>query len=136
QNWINETSAITANDLFGTAFSDPTTAFICGEAGTILKTVIDISSTPDQTIQAFQCVAFPNPATDQLFLKLELQQTENITIQITDVAGKIMTSRQLEMVAGLQVISLQEELAVLTQGLYFVSVKTQTQQKSMAIVRY
>jgi photosystem II stability/assembly factor-like uncharacterized protein len=135
QNWINETSAITSNDLSGIAFSAPATAFICGEAGTILKSIIDISAVSFLPITTFQFSVFPNPATDHLFLQIELKQAEIITIQVTDLAGKIVAQRQTQLTTGNQIISLQYELLVLTEGLYFISVQTTTEQKTLAFVR-
>ncbi|HKK39695.1 MAG TPA: M43 family zinc metalloprotease [Cryomorphaceae bacterium] len=63
---------------------------------------------------------FPNPATDNVRLRLELSKNQNVRIDVVDAAGRIVRSPfQGLMTAGTQNIQIQLDYS-LTPGMYFV----------------
>lgn len=57
--------------------------------GEVLTHIEDISKL--ETLRAF-----PNPASDQVFLEYDLVQTANVTINIFDHLGKLVVSKNRE----------------------------------------
>ncbi len=76
---------------------------------------------------------YPNPFSDNLFIKINLSQTQNTSIKITDVLGREVYNYQ----NSLQNISLElnKELSDLAKGAYFVHIITEKSQKIVKIVK-
>jgi hypothetical protein len=57
-----------------------------------------------------QAVVLPNPTTANASLRFDLQNTADVTVVVTDVAGKIMQSNTMnQLSAGAQEITLSAE---------------------------
>ncbi|MCF8239001.1 MAG: Omp28-related outer membrane protein [Saprospiraceae bacterium] len=75
---------------------------------------------------------FPNPATTEAFLRLQLEQAQPVSVQISDVLGRIMASRDYGVQTGDQV------LPVLIQdwpaGMYQMMITVGTETVSRPLV--
>ena len=73
---------------------------------------------------------FPNPSSNQINIQLELNQTSDVTIDITDITGKIVALVTNEKQSGL--IKKQFNTSSLINGNYIIRLtanqKTITQQ--------
>jgi hypothetical protein len=68
-----------------------------------------VLSVSEQT-EIAQAVVLPNPTTANATLRFELQNTSDLTVVVTDVAGKVMQSNQInQLTAGSQEIALSSE---------------------------
>lgn len=73
---------------------------------------------------------FPNPASDNVFINIDLKETTNMQIDVTDITGKQIAVIMNEIQGGL--VSRQYSLAMLPSGNYFIRLlangKTATQK--------
>jgi hypothetical protein len=79
-------------------------------------------------------IVFPNPATNQITIKLQQALTENSTFKITDVAGREVIARQI-ITAGESVAFLK--INQLPSGRYVITMlnKSDTQHISFVIAK-
>jgi hypothetical protein len=77
-------------------------------------------------------VAFPNPANEQLNLNMNLEVSSAVTIELYDVTGKLILSKQLGTI-GAGSFSTQFDLSSLANGMYNVSVITDNGRKNSRI---
>ncbi|MDX2359533.1 MAG: T9SS type A sorting domain-containing protein [Crocinitomicaceae bacterium] len=81
------------------------------------------SSTTDFSIVS----AFPNPAKDQFTIQLLLAQKDNVTIQITDLNGRVMDQFENDCSKGVN--ALEVPVDAYTSGMYLITlVNTRTNQ--------
>jgi hypothetical protein len=76
----------------------------------------------DKTIKS---VLYPNPTKNIATLTLQLENKSNITVQVVDITGKIVTSQYLSLYAGEHQIKMNTEQ--LTAGMYFIQIKNNNQ---------
>lgn len=76
---------------------------------------------------------FPNPFSDNISIKINLAQTQDVSIKITDVLGREVYAYN----NNLQNISLElnKELSDLAKGAYFVHISTENTQKTVKIIK-
>lgn len=78
----------------------------------------------------FSFSVFPNPANDNVSINLDLKETSNLLIDVTDIAGKQVAIISEEKQSG--IVTKQFSTSVLPSGSYFVRVqvngKTTTQK--------
>lgn len=63
---------------------------------------------------------FPNPASDQLSIKLGFSKEQEFEISVIDILGKIQLRQNLQMLNGTHQLDINQ----LTPGSYFVNIKT------------
>lgn len=82
------------------------------------------------TNTVFSFSVFPNPANDNVSINLDLKETSNLLIDVTDIAGKQVAIISEEKQSG--IVTKQFSTSVLPNGSYFVRVqvngKTTTQK--------
>ncbi len=73
---------------------------------------------------------YPNPATNTVSIQIECTTPANVQMNITDISGRTLINKTLDLQAGLQTIS--QPLNQLANGIYFVTLnmdgKLQTQK--------
>jgi hypothetical protein len=72
---------------------------------------------------------YPNPAHDNVFVKLGNETAESIVIR--DISGRIV--QQENVIGGKN--NLELSIGTLPKGLYFITVKTKEQTHTMKFVR-
>lgn len=72
----------------------------------------------EETIVEEEFSVYPNPATDAINVNLNLNNSENTVINIVDISGKVIATKNLGTVNGEQKVSLS--LDGLTTGVYFI----------------
>lgn len=66
--------------------------------------------------------AYPNPSIDKTNIEINLKQSDNVTVRVYDISGKVVMTKQFnDLNSGAQTITL--ETASLNTGTYVVSVK-------------
>ena len=83
----------------------------------LLETMVDVKEI--EALQTFE--VYPNPNDGQFYLQLEFEQREEITIEITNELGQ--TVQQFFMDGNSILENIQ--LANISAGLYFISIKTE-----------
>lgn len=78
---------------------------------------------------------FPNPVMQELTVQFELLETTNVTLLITDVNGRTLAERQMNLEQGRQEAKL--EVSGLAEGIYLLHLqsKKQTSTKKFVIMR-
>jgi hypothetical protein len=71
---------------------------------------------------------FPNPTNDEVNVSFSLANVERVTVNIYDIAGKLMSSVNEEMEVGDQTLTINT--SSYKNGTYFVEVKTKTETVS------
>jgi len=66
---------------------------------------------------------YPNPVTDKLIINTNLQTTQRVNIQITDVAGKVISETVKTISNGPQALEL--DATTLHNGIYFIKMQLQ-----------
>ncbi len=73
---------------------------------------------------ASSVLAFPNPASDKIYISWNTKATEEASVVIADVAGRILYSNTVSITAGTGINTI--DVSSFANGLYVVSVKTAT----------
>ena len=78
--------------------------------------------------------AFPNPLGNQdlLNIKIQVNEVQDIQLQLVDATGKTWKYQQMDIMNG---NTQQLDMSSLPSGIYFLSVKTNTDKKVIKIVR-
>ena len=76
---------------------------------------------------------YPNPATSEINLSFDLGSSEAIELIITDVTGKVIQSNSIDAKSGKNLVMM--DLENQSNGLYFVTMKSQTYQQTMQFVK-
>ena len=93
-----------------------------------------ISNSTDNLDQVISLQAFPNPFVNNFQVKLELEKSEKVKVDISDVQGRLIKdvgNRTLS--AGLHEINM--EASDFVSGVYFVRVQIGNQSKSLRVVK-
>jgi hypothetical protein len=78
----------------------------------------DLISTSISTNQSFQLQVYPNPADKEFKVALDVTRIADYTFLLTDVTGRIIQAKTLNLSAGRQFISMTTEVS----GAYILSV--------------
>ena len=65
---------------------------------------------------------YPNPATDQLTLEVELVTAEAIVINIYDAVGKEFYFGEMSLESGINIMNL--DIKHMTEGLYYIKLNS------------
>ena len=65
---------------------------------------------------------FPNPTKDLAVINFNLDKTCDVTVEITDMTGKVIFSRNLDNASGFQNVNIN--VGNMNNGIYFVNLKT------------
>ncbi|MBP7388751.1 MAG: T9SS type A sorting domain-containing protein [Chitinophagales bacterium] len=118
--------------MFSTlSFSTADTTQMRDSIMALLESPSAITNLPN-TVSSFS--VFPNPASNNVSINLDLKETSNIIVDVTDIAGKQVAIIMNEKQSG--VLTKQFNTASLPNGNYFVRLqvngKTATQKLSVA----
>ncbi|MFN3343748.1 MAG: choice-of-anchor I family protein, partial [Flavobacteriales bacterium] len=78
---------------------------------------------------------FPNPFSHQTTLRLHSGLHGQVRIRITDAIGRTISNRQVEIHAGLNDILLSGEQFESGSGVYFISIETGSQTKTLRLIK-
>lgn len=81
----------------------------------------------DATLTKESATIYPNPVNDKLTLQLNTTVSQQLSISVYDVTGKLMSATQNNAAAGIQYISVDTH--TLPQGLYFLKVQLSKEQR-------
>ncbi|MFT5166803.1 MAG: extracellular elastinolytic metalloproteinase, partial [Saprospiraceae bacterium] len=96
--------------------------------------VINVILSGVNGIQAIDYLAiFPNPATDEVMLRLEVSEATDFKIQLIHVDGRILNSLSAS-VSGSELIPL--DLSQLASGVYFIKLQTEDGQEVNKVVKF
>ena len=73
----------------------------------------------------------PNPSNGNTIIKFNTPNSENISFNITDMFGKIIYSKEIESISGLNTININEKLST---GIYTYSIKNDEKMLSKRMV--
>ena len=73
----------------------------------------------------------PNPSNGNTIIKFNTPNTENISFNITNMFGKIIYSKEIESISGLNTININEKLS---SGIYTYSIKNDEKMLSKRMV--
>ncbi len=85
-----------------------------------------------ETVNGFNAVLYPNPAIDKAFIRFELSQNSEMQYSLFDISGKLLQQTQDKLTVGNHLISIDTEN--LTNGIYFVKLKTQNSIQTLKLV--
>ncbi len=75
---------------------------------------------------------YPNPVKENLFLNVNLRESENISLQVIDAMGKKhYSSKHENLTAGKHTFEINSE--ILSSGIYFIRIET---DKGSVIVKF
>lgn len=97
--------------------------------GAVRKLVKDLSISSFTGQQQLDCVLFPNPNQGSFSLDYNSKTSEQVTVSVTDVAGKTIWNKNWSVLPGQNILAL--ELNHAAKGIYFVTVKSR--QGSLSI---
>lgn len=103
----------TSNDLIS-SLADPA-------AAAVRLVMIDYTTVEENSVENGISI-YPNPAQSEINVELTYSNSENTTVNITDITGKVIKTMIVGTVNGTQTISIS--LDDLTNGIYFVEVIT------------
>ncbi|MFT5764599.1 MAG: choice-of-anchor B domain-containing protein [Saprospiraceae bacterium] len=99
-----------------------------------ISNVINVILSGVNGIQAIDYLAiFPNPATDEVMLRLEVSEATDFKIQLIHVDGRILNSLSAS-VSGSELIPL--DLSQLASGVYFIKLQTEDGQEVNKLVKF
>lgn len=81
-------------------------------------------------VEAFE--VFPNPVDDKLNVKLSVYKNSEITFQLTDITGKVL-SRQKMSAAGSRTFEM--DMSIYTAGVYYLTIQNEDQIFSRKVVK-
>lgn len=77
-------------------------------------------------------MVFPNPVSSNATLMFDMKQAGNMEYQITDVTGKVMSTKNIFADQGFQTHAI--DMSALTNGIYFLTMTTNGFQKTLNLV--
>nr|HPI53396.1 T9SS type A sorting domain-containing protein [Chitinophagaceae bacterium] len=75
---------------------------------------------------------FPNPVTDQLNVRIESEESDEFTVNVRDVAGRIVLQSSAEVNATVKVVTLS--MSSLANGTYSVEVIGMYQKRTFKVL--
>ena len=80
----------------------------------------------------WQITAFPNPVSDVLFVRFDIQRTREFRIEIQDVTGRVLSLEQHKEIFPGDVV--QVNASSFTYGVYFLKVFTPDKEQSQVLI--
>jgi len=117
----NATVSLTASNACGNATRNYAATTSCRESGEIAAT--------DNTSRI---KLYPNPAAEQVTVSYLAEETEEVSILMKDVSGRLIYSTIMKSQAGEN--TMQMEVSKLAKGVYMVEVKSNTAQDQIRLV--
>lgn len=96
-------------------------------SGTVLNNQVEVDLSNNENCLSFNddeqiLNLFPNPASDQLFMLLQLSDEQNVVFSIIEITGKIIY--QYQVFLKNEIHKLTFDIQSLSQGVYAIQVKT------------
>ena len=91
--------------------------------------VRELTNTPDLGLHVF-----PNPATDVVYLTLNLKEEQNVTITVSDILGKVFFTENMGVLAAGN-HKMSNNIRDLSSGTYFVTVQTEKETITKKFVK-
>jgi hypothetical protein len=82
----------------------------------------------------FNIAASPNPFVQQLNLAVQSAVNQNATIVLTDVSGRVLLKRTVNLKKGNTVLFLTEVSAII-KGVYFLTVTADTEKQTLRLIK-
>ncbi len=90
----------------------------------------------DEQARGVTLYCYPNPVGEQLNISFENSEAGQGLLQLADISGKILLSKSVEIVAGINTLSLSSiEMASLPEGVLFATLQTNIGTKSGRLVK-
>jgi len=78
--------------------------------------------------------AYPNPAVNEIFVKLNLQNSGMVTVQLVDLSGRIVLNQQQQLTKGNQLLTVKGiKQRGITPGVYMLKISTADEVKTIKI---
>jgi hypothetical protein len=74
--------------------------------------------------KVYSCTAYPNPATNELKVALELEEERMVSISITDISGKAIKTVAEQKPQGKGMLEYEIAIGELKEGIYLILVET------------
>lgn len=79
--------------------------------------------------------AFPNPVVNNLFVKLSLQNSGTVSVQMIDLSGRVVLNQQQQLMQGVhQLIVKGIKQQGITPGVYLLKITTADEIKTAKVV--
>ncbi|MBI3512412.1 MAG: T9SS type A sorting domain-containing protein [Bacteroidetes bacterium] len=134
-SWYDDTVSFIHENLYSAAYDHDTSAYVCGDAGTILKSLRDISSVHENISTGISASVFPNPFNDQFNISFALKNSSAVKIEIADVTGRIISENNYGTIGAGEHIFSCDEIADAVPGIYFVKVMTENSAMTIPVVK-
>jgi photosystem II stability/assembly factor-like uncharacterized protein len=131
-NWNTDVVPRTV-DYYDVSFGSDSVAYICGDSGVVLKSTVDVSGISENNYTS-NLNAFPNPASEQLYLELNSEAPATFTIRILDITGKEVQSSQNTVAGGRQIVQVKN-FSELANGVYFITVSNANGTATTKVVK-
>jgi hypothetical protein len=97
----------------------------------LIKTQVSVDPVATSTVEGVN--VYPNPSNGDLNISFNADATENYTISIMDMNGKVISTRTIPATKGQNLA--QFNLTEAANGLYFVRIASSTDQKVVRVVK-
>lgn len=78
---------------------------------------------------------YPNPVQNQAILEISAKESSNASMTILNVLGQEMSSKQLQLLAGTNRLSVTEYISQLTPGIYLIQLRSDGSLKTHRFVK-
>jgi plastocyanin len=89
------------------------------------------STTPNKTIQDLTLRMYPNPATDKIYIEQDFITGSETVVSVYDITGKLKYREALQNNGKIEI-----DIQNLTNGIYFVDVRTNNKQNMLKLIKY
>ena len=118
----SQTSGVTEND-FSTTVSYDITAEDGNSQAWVVNVTVEDNSTGIEDLEELEFVLYPNPATDYINIKCSSIKNELIVLEIFDITGRIISSKQIFLNNDLNItFNFNEEVPT---GIYLLNISTE-----------
>ena len=84
--------------------------------------------------RGFNTTVLPNPFTDQVKMNIETDLQELAGISIKDISGRVVQQKSVALQKGVNAVSVTN-LDKIPAGIYMLTIKTNTQQQTVKLVK-
>ncbi len=128
----NSGTGVTTSNTYATGGAFTAKLVVSNNCGTDSATVTLANVSLEETNIGGQLLMFPNPATDELNLDIQLDERSAVTMRLLDVSGKIVMSKNYGEVG---LVSDRLDVANLANGVYTVQVQTATGTANVKLIK-
>ena len=89
------------------------------------------SITPNKTILDVTLRMFPNPATDKIYIEQDFIAGSETVVSVYDITGKLKYRETRQNKSKIEI-----DIQNLTNGIYFVDVRTNNKQNMLKLIKY